>query len=629
MVGFVIVIKTKKNEYKNQLLIIYFILALFWDLSIISPYSDKTHIFTIILGAFALNVPFFYFGYEWIKSIKIRNIWEYIKKNLGIIFVLLFYFILSLETIDDFPKADSRAFYDYIKGAKFWDFTFDTFRSLQYGAHKSFGYSIFSLIGEYLTPNCVIGVHLVQIIMMLVSIYAFYDILKKLFPNAKQEECTLITALYATTPVILGTIFEINLDIGLSCFVVWFFCSYLNKKRILQLFCALLLVFCKEPGIIILFGFGVGWLLSCLRYNKVNLLLRNKDFYYQAFLLFFPAICFLATFFIGDMWYQNENPMGKINDVGEAALYKWGFFFPIIKSKLKQLYIMNFSWILFFLIIIGFLYKVIKGKKSKNSYALLGEKGAFYPVIGIYIFFILFNFYYITFCCARYIMPQYFAFYILFMYALMEFKFVYKKMIYCSLIILFVLQTFWTVDPFTLYAFENINIGKGNIITTRTLFLTKEGILSSDVNDWINNEMINAVSYNRQYSYLNETIEIALKELDYSDDTLIVIDPIYKEYQTNLSILGKWNVSDPYYYDPKKNKMVEDDMYKPINFVMLNSDFINNIEEYKHQYKEIFVLTFPYNRTYSNKPFFDQLNLINMKQIEYRGWMLEAYEIAI
>lgn len=623
-------------DYKNisfataiQMFCIYFLFAILWDLAFFSDSTIKTNFLLILSGLFVLNGSvLFWLFVLLINYKKISIIQKYVKDYFFIFAIILTFFIFSFDTVFSGIKIDSYDYYEYIMRAVNWDFSFETFRNWQLCTHNAFGYAVFAVIGEYLWSGDGKGVRLIQIIMACISIAAFAGIIQQLEIDHKNKiENALITALFAFTPLILGTVFEIGLELPMACFFIWFLYSFLANKRIFEIATVFLLVFSKEPGIILLFGFAFSWFILQLYTNRKNLknLLKSREFWHHIGVFLIPALFYVLVFTLSDRWLSQDDSLGI--SLNGNQLYKFGVNITNIIVKNKEFIVLNFAWLFLAIVIIS---AVCQWTEIKKNFSLTDKKNQFYLFVFVSIlFFYLFNNFYITYCNPRYLTP-YFAVLPIFL-AIFTSK--YKKAfirrgIYIILAVLLLIQNFITIDPVLLNSFKNIDVGERTIITTRTFILKSNGAdneFSTDETYWSANEMTHAASYNRQYSYLGALLNKVLSEINYDDKTLVAIAPTYGEYMTKLVLFGNRSKDALYYYDSDVKRQTLDTSKSLINIQILKE----TVSEIDFQdYERVFLLYFPYReKYYSAETLIKSADITDQFNVSYRGWISHVYQL--
>lgn len=621
-------IQYKQISYTTakQLFWVFFTFALLWDLAILSDKSVKTHVFLIVIGFITLNMGAFLWLFLSVllrKNTDIPCFKQSVKDNIYPFFIMIIFFILSFETVFSGIKIDSYDYYGAcITQAVQWDFSFETFRDWQLAAHNAFGYSLFAVIGEYLWPGDARGVRLIQIIMVIITIAAFSSIVRQLkIDHGDKKENAVITAMFAFTPVILGTIFEIGLDLPLACFFIWFLYSHLTGKKIFEIASVFLLLFSKEPGIILLFGFAAAWILNFIYVNRkdgIKKLLTNKNLWRHIIIYLIPALFYILVFALSDKWLAQDDSLGI--SLGGDQLYKFGINFTNIYVKTKEFLALNFAWLFILIAIICILLKFKKIKK------LALDKFYLFVFISMLCFY-LFNIFYITYCNPRYLTPYYAILPLFSALFIAQLERAYlRKCIYVLLSALLLIQNFVTIDPIMLSAFKNINVGRSTIITTRTFILVNDNNeFSTDEALWSNNEMTHAASYNREYSYLGSLLNKTLETVNYDDKTLIALAPTYGEYMTKLTLFGNRDKEAVYYYDTETKRQTLDSSKTVINIQVLKE---SASEINYDDYERVFLLYFPYREKYYNADsILNSLNAIDTFDVTYRGWLAHVYQL--
>ena len=198
----------------------------------------------------------------------------------------------------------------------------------------------------------------------------------------------------------------------------------------------------------------------------------------------------------------------------------------------------------------------------------------------------------------------------------------------CGIVsVLMLMQSFYTVDPITLMACNQIDIGKTKIITTRTFVRGENNeIRTKETHPGLVPylEMTQSAIYNRQFSYFEEAFQQVLQEINYDNNKLILITPIYEAVtdMTWVSLFGRWYDKN-LYYDDKSGEITVDTRMDTLNIQVL----VDRNEIPYHEYEEIFLLTFPYNPLFETEDYLEQYNIIEEFQYYYRGWEIDVHRL--
>lgn len=619
--------RTSKDVFK-QLFALYLFAAVFYDLSFFSPYVEKTYMINNVIGIISLNIPLLLmFIFAFYKGNIFKDLMALIKNKWGLILIVAIYIGLSLETVDSMTRLDTNIYYTYLQDAKFWNLSFDTVMNFKLGGHQSIGYTLWALIGVYLTPDSPAGLRLINIFLVCISIFALYSVYIKIFPSKSKIFPYLAVAFFAFNPLILGIIYEINLDLPLVCFYIWTIYSIMNNKPIFLLISSFFLVFSKETGIILLFGCALGWM--CIQfyeiYSQKAIKLWYKIFNFKtAFIFCFSPALLLLSMLFTPLWRQDSL---HVNNQSVQTMDSFGINLENTSIKIKELFILNFSWIMVILMVIG-LCLLFFNKKGRKIY----DRKKFIQILPLLIsclFFIAFQFVYITYCHIRYItpyLPMFIAGFFIILNLAMNKKVEIILTTCCLCLIL--IQNFYTLDFVSRSVCNLINIGKSELITTRTFVRSSENtIQTKKTAPLLINELQQTQSaiYNRQYLYFLSAFEKFLEEIQYDEKTYIAVAPIYEkggEGMTWISLFGRW-YSNELFYDENKNKCVDNPSKTKLNISVVSD---NSDIDYDN-YERIFLITFPYNKLFDNKKYLEQFEPISSYTVSEKLWEIYVYQL--
>lgn len=601
---------------------LYCIVGFFWDLAVLSDTTEKSNILIILIGLFSLNLPILILLVKCRKLLSEVKFRHLISENKFLILIICAFVVLSLPVIDSWPKLDSNVYYHYLMDLQYWNFSFDKLNLFMLGGHPSFGYTIIAGIGTFLTPNSPIGIRIINIILMCITLILFYNILSffKTFKSNKGIRL-LATAIFAVNPLVLGIIYEINLDFALTCFYIWVISALLNKKYIILAYTSFFLVFSKEIGIFLLFGIGIGWLLSFIVQNiktKKLALFFSEEFIKIVMVFFLPAIVFVVFYIQGLLWRQS----GGLTNTS-STLNSFYIDYTNIIEKLKQLFILNFNWFIFLFVILYLCILIFKrGNIQYKNFFELAPCTCFFSTL----FFLLFQFIYVTYCNARYILP-FIPTYIIF------FAFITKKIttkqgtiILSLFLILSFVQNFSTIDPITKQAFSTIDVGKTNIITTRTFVKDSNGIKQTKETNPELIEMLQftqSAVYNRQYFYFEKTVNEFFKKINYSNNQNVFIGilPTYGN-MTWQSLFGDW-YNTVLYYNKDTEKLVLTPTATTVSMEVLSQETIIDFEKYD----SVYLMYVPFNKNYNAKDDLNKYNIVDQFEVTKCGFTINGYRI--
>lgn len=437
-------------------------------------------------------------GSPLLKTVKDWNI----SKYKAIFFICVVFVILSVETLTEVPMYDSGAYYSWsiAKLAFNFEFTCRNILNCCLAGHISVGYGIFALIGELISPGTAIGIHIINLILAVCSIVAFYKSLELLFPNQTRTQISLATSLYAFSPNMLGMVGTINIDIpGIYFFVILWYC-YLKKYRALELFFAWVFVCTKEPNVIYYAFYVLGIVLMEARNRGVETY-AIKNFMQKTFAQMFRIvpIIFWGIYYIApgrDSWVAGVE--GLLNKNG---LHTFGFSVENIVVKLKEILMFNGSWVFTVFIMVSFLVAIY----NKKIRLCLDNKPL--PLLFMMVGIIIFNFFYLDYPHPRYIAIGVVIFSILSVMTLLSMENVVVSSVgMCAGMVFLLVQSFITIDPLTYMNYPTINHSSSS-----SKLVTTGGYRLDD-----------ASVYNREYSYWGRLLNVILENAEYDSETIIV-----------------------------------------------------------------------------------------------------------
>lgn len=534
-----------------QFFSIAFIVALFWNLAMISKYAVKTHYIYMIAGEILLNIFWLEQVLILLEREKIGSLWKWIKDKWNIIIIYVIFAISAIPTLNSWLGLDGVTYYKSLRSIRGWGFV-NVF-ALQLCGHVSQGYSLFALIGEYLFPDKVIGVRIANIVLAYMAIYAFYKIIDKLFENISRLEKTLCTCLFAFSPMLLGMIQEINLDFAILCFFTCMVYAYLYNYEIWIIAFSVLLCFSKEPGVILYGMFIIGILTG----RVIHQLKTNKKIQFMALITKDIVLAAMG----GELWIalyfgnSNRGWTESATTVGDAgatvagtSLNTFAIDWAYILVRLKQMFLINFSWLIVASALLGVVAVLVFKKKNKKVNISLEMALA---VIFSFAGFLIYNCFYVTWVHYRYLMVLLFfiTFFYVVIYSCIKLNRVAKMTITCVLVVLVSVSNFVTIDPLAVRNFNSYSTGRSGIIIPCVMSVDDNKKINVNRRELPGGDINNAALYNFEWSYFSVAFDNMLKELDYNSNKLILIHDYESRINCYFGIYGK--LTDTLYWNNK------------------------------------------------------------------------------
>lgn len=455
--------------------------------------------------------------------------------------------ILRLLMFGNIPKWDAGEYYYSLGTAcKNYEFTFESFfENFRLCTHSNLGFSFMMGIAEFLSPGNPKGVYAWNLVLTLFSLFCVYTLAQECWLQGSKQSAALVTLAVSVTPLFLGTFSYVNVDYVLVLFFVYVLYFAHKREYILLAFSVVLLSQSKETGVVITIGyFGMKILLDFVS-EKGGIIQRAvgcfRKWYVWAAV---PAgvMYALQIFKLGGFssWVQSADTSEETSVIGwsNTGINCFGFQPAYICYKLKQLLILNFSWLLAAVLAAGLVVLLIRtvrcGRKVKWHRML--------ELAGAMTAFLLFGILYVTYTLSRYHILFATLLVLLALYVLYQALdgWLDRKIFYritgliCGLLFI---QTFWNIDPLSSDTFEEVSIGSGH-----TMLFT----------DFGQGYFGDAFVTNYQYNWIDKAYNRMLKEMDYDTRQSLIL--------TRRQLLGTHLNGNPGYYDvqwdPVKKKRV-------------------------------------------------------------------------
>ena len=618
-----------------QMCIVYTLLSIFIIFTLFKSIQNKIEVNKLNAGILCVSVviPFICTFIVLIKKLG-KNIERYfsafLKKRKYLIGIILAFILVYFTNFFFLFKSDSNTYYlSLINSIGLWNFEFDNLSCFELGYHKTYGYSLFLYIGQYLLPHYAIGVRLVNLFIYIITLIMVYEIYSKYTNKGK-------IALYGSlicffSPVVLGISQEISTDMPLMCFFIWLVYCSIYKKKILFVFNAFLLCFSKEIGVLLLCTYLLGiYLIRVIKIIKnkktifdITSYVCTEEVFSLYSILFFLIIMKLAGNAWGEKTGYIQKKIGLVNSIQFNPNY--------IKIKVEEIFILNFQWILVGIIIFSLIFLFIKRKKLKIDEHICG-------ILVTMFAFILFNLLYFTYPHSRYLQLN--AFFYGFLFVLLGnqiLNYVSKANIYLIIDICFIclqcVQIFFQIDPISNVIFNRVETGNGSIIslayyndhpTEKYILISEEegADLSSEV-------FRDYVQINRSYLRFETLFEKIMQDIDYKEDDYIYILPIYHNDYWGDSVYTFVNMFGVYdnsllHWNRKYNQITYENNDISINWV----ESVQDIEHIKTDGK-IWCIYFPFEQRKGQtaQSFIKNLNVIGEKEYKYFEWKIYAYQL--
>jgi len=465
----------------------------------------------------------------------------------SVVFTVLASFQFSL-----IPRYDGGTYYSaLIDATENFTYTIDSLLSnFALNLHPMQGTTLFIGTGEMLFPKQIVGVYGVTLVLSLAAIFCLYGIMGLIFPGKAPWLKAAGTAVFAFCPYVLGLFSHINPDYFTTLFLVILVYTFAQELDYLAAFTSILLVFSKETGILFAGSFLVSAIL--IRTAKIegsNYFAKLKKYLFPKRLLLYSLAPLLFAYYaliLKRLTFGESFTNKSLFRWDNGGVHCFGININYISARLGQGLFWNFLWITTLLFVITvFVYFF---RKTKGTAGDLFEKSTDFSILaGI----ILSSFVYLIFSCLfiTAMCPRYNVCFVLFLslVSVWTISYIWRhqlvvKIMMGGLILLFLFQSYFNLDPSLMVGHEKINLGYQYIYSP-----TK-----------YNSESYVGEMYvcNITYSYSENLLDQMMKKInpDKNDYFLTTDDNWYE-----LCLIGDARLSsNPIYWDPVREKRTYD-----------------------------------------------------------------------
>ncbi len=497
-----------------ELLMAVILAVLFVDLAILSPFTNKSDLspndflIIIMVNCFFLFFIYLIYASRNAKKQKLNIDKEPVKScNYFFIFSLLvIYIIVRSFYIDIMFRWDGAWYFgQLIKSVDNFDFTIKSFiHGFNWYGHPAMGYAFIMSMGQFvdLGNHCIFNVQ--NLLLALLAIFSFYKIVLYLFGRDNNWEIVLLTTIFAFNPLFFGESISNSIDYPLLIFFTAAICALLYKRMISFALFATLLVFSKETGALLYLMLVI---MVCLLSFICNPLRRKNAVAEKiiesrgSFLWFtLPGILFSGYLVLsrGKLWGGGSITWSN------SGYHTFGYNWEVLSTRFLEMFVLNFNWMISFFIIM-FLIKILLFRdKNKTNCLDKNRKDLLTVLLFVFLGFIGFNLFFITYVPPRYVLVSIFFLLILGYHSLINIirNKSFRISILTVLLGLTIVQAFITIDPLSKAVFKTIQFGNHQIL----------GINHAD-----------GMIYNVEYTVIDKLLNKFNKEININENSKIIL----------------------------------------------------------------------------------------------------------
>lgn len=490
------------------LMVSFFNVSAFISLSVNKKYYIKNMIPVFLIWCITIFIGYYIIRYVW-KKATLKDFREVLFDHRYLVIVVVISTIIRIPMLGTLPKWDAGEYYFRLGTAcNNYDFTFKSFfENFRLCNHSNLGFSFFYAIAEFLSPRNQVGVLCLNLVMTELAIVCVYILVREYWLNVSDKIVALTTFVVSCTPIFLGTFAYFNVDYFLLLAFIFMVYFEYKQQNIWMAFWAVILSQTKETGVVLVAAYLGSKMIVGLIQAKEGVGQRikavcRKPYTWAALtsgLLYVIEIKLIGSVTGWTQMGDSESPIHWSN----TGFNCFGFNVDYILFKLKQLCILNFSWI------IGIIFAVCAiflGFQLKRVYRDRAHRLIY--IIIVMAAYTVFSILYITYTLPRYnifFSVLFTLFTVCMLYVVIGH--VWSGRLYISVMSvlggLFFIQAFWNIDVLASKCFETIDIGNGHnmIFSSYQKGYYGDGLVTNYQYAWIDrveNKMLQAVNFDGQ-----------------------------------------------------------------------------------------------------------------------------------
>lgn len=551
------------------LMLISAIISFFLDCKMIS--LDEVGIIKC-MGVILCNALFGVCFYKIYARIKKNN--RSISKSL--VFFMIIVFIAALFQINSVPRYDGAIYYgSLIRACDLFDLTLFSFIGAFVCWKWIHGAALFLAPFEFIIPGTSLGVNISVILIMEITIVVTYKLLKQLRPQFTELCIVLLSVLMTFMPYQIGMYNYLCMDTILSYFAVWLLYSYVNNNDYMISFCGFLLVFTKETGLVFYCSFLMAvTLISIVLQRKKDILKGIVEWFNlkRVGLWILPAFLYVIVLLTGKVFIIQNFP-GAIDPFlnRPRSIYSYA-------NTIADTFVWGYRWLFVLFIVFSLMLLVFYlNKHSKKcvieDICLFG--GVVFASIMVEVMLLLYKG---DADCPRYTALFNIFYYIAFVLLIDLYsnnRKIMESIIEIALLLM-VIQTYYSIDPFIISKRFGLETGNGVLYKLAFNSDDRKGMnIGMDYGKGYGS-VGDVYAYNVQYNYYDTLIKKMMNEIQPDIFTKFYILDVV-DYE--MSLTGQ---QYPLFWDPEEHVLTykqNDDSFMLNVQCVISGDIINGMTQ--------------------------------------------------
>ena len=265
----------------------------------------------------------------------------------GLLLVIFLFVAIVATHLDAVPFWDAKNFLQCVEVAVAKPFDL---LSLRCWGHPSLVYVWIWSWTQYVWPWTPAFLYVTNAVVGVMSIVAFDELLRRLFPGKADTEYALVTALYALAPLFVSHAIFLNLDYGATALFVLFLHFLVARRFWTAAAFGAALAFTKETAVAAWTVTIGAYIVACVLRPRTSWVERAATLRSLAPLLAVPAAVGAYILFAGVVhhdpggWVGSYAPVQAVPDRVDAFL-NTNLADPSMRAFLADIFVLNFQWL--------------------------------------------------------------------------------------------------------------------------------------------------------------------------------------------------------------------------------------------------------------------------------------------
>jgi hypothetical protein len=457
-----------------------------------------------------------------------------LKKHIVLLGFMALIFFLEIMQFRIIPRYDASLYYgSLVRGVQLFRMDLFTYIGAFVCWKWMHGSALLIAPLEYIFTGEIFGVYISNILITEITIVVLYQLFRMIFKKISPFISALSSAILILCPYQLGMFTYLSYDVYLSYFAIWLIYCYLKKNNLMIAFCGYLLFFSKITGGVFYVVFLISVTLFEIKHEYVGSFFKRIQHWWQwskCTLWMLPGVMYVLAMLFGDFFTIQHFSGSYIADkVSSKSILSLG-------NTLIQSFGFGFRWIFVLLITYAFVAHVFYPERIRKILNSSGLGVMVATIISGFSIVLMLLLYKSDAECPRYTAILNSVYVILVpisVFVLCKTQKV-RYIILSSIMIVLLVQTYWTIDPAILMHKSSIDTGEKKLYRLALDGDSRPGMNLGIMNNTGYTAIGDIYAYNFEYNFYNGLIQDMLEQIcPTAEDMFYVLDVI--EYELHLN----------------------------------------------------------------------------------------------